>query len=127
MPSPHRLMLQARLVLAAFLLSLGVAVAAPALRPAAIGAFELVCAGGVMKLVERGAADSAGLDRADRQWAAGGLMDCPLCAPPGLLPVSLPVLVPVTPLALLPLAFAQTLLPDRAEALPPARGPPLTI
>ncbi len=81
MPTSYRLMLQARLVLAAFLLSLGVAVAAPALRPAAVGAFEWVCAGGVMKRVERSVTGSA------------------------------------DPSALL----------DRAEALPPARGPPLTI
>lgn len=128
MSATRRLMLHARLVLAAFVLSLGVAIAAPVLRPAA---YEMICAGGVMKLVERtspGASESA---RSGQQPGAladsGGLLGCPLCAAAGLPPAA----VPAPPLAAYSLAAPESAPPAparvRADAPAPARGPPALV
>jgi hypothetical protein len=66
---------QARLVLAVFLLSLGAAIAAPAVTPQRL---EMVCAGGVFKLV---LPEGAGVS------SAPSALDCPLCVPAGVPPV----------------------------------------
>lgn len=114
MSTPLRLMLQARFVLAAFLLSLGLAIASPALKPVSL---EMVCAGGVMQLVERGDEGAAPQGRS--------VLDCPLCTPAGAPPAALPSLLPQPDLpAYRPVfAFAKgvTL---RSDAPAPARGPP---
>jgi hypothetical protein len=106
----------ARLVLAWFALTLGVAIAAPLVQP---GELQIVCSGGAgVKLVQPGDGD-------DAQPIAA--MDCPLCAslaapPPARRGVA------VLPLAGLPQAqgVAQ---PWAAppSGLPPARGPPPSI
>ena len=101
----------ARLVLASFLLSLGVAAASPAVTPRPL---ELVCSGGVYKLVtpETGA-------------QGAGSLECPLCVASSLPPgppmrvagadgfrATPPAWVPGSPHAL------------RAVLPPPARAPP---
>ena len=69
----------ARLVLAWFVLSLGVAVASPLVHPQAM---ELVCsASGVVKVVVQGDDGAQELGRAH--------IDCPLCIPAGAPPLSL--------------------------------------
>jgi hypothetical protein len=101
----------ARLVLAGFLLSLGVAAAAPALKPHVL---EMVCSGGVYKLVsqEGGAPGAAALD-------------CPLCAPAGLPPVAC---APATHgswgAASLPPRLDPPVATVLPPVLPPARAPP---
>lgn len=105
----------ARLVLAWFVLSLGVAIASPLVQPQSL---ELICAtGGAMKLIVKNA-DGTAQER-------GHTLDCPLCAtvaapPPALTPV---VLAP-SPLAhaLQPVAAAH--IAARTAAPLPPRGPP---
>lgn len=103
----------ARLVLAWFTLAIGVAAAAPVLKPQSL---ELLCSGGAMKLLVKDAGGNS---------VSSHALDCPLCAV-GDLPV--------------PVASAQPLLPQPqqaqlpqaevpraarlAAAPPPARGPP---
>ncbi len=114
MSSPRHLLRHARLVLAVWLLSLGVAIAAPALRPVAL---EMVCAAGGMQLVER--SDDGGIAPQVR-----GLLDCPLCAPAGAPPAALPALprldLPAHRVAAAPPPAPQV----RRDAPAPARGPP---
>jgi hypothetical protein len=106
----------ARLVLAWFALSLGVAAASPLVKP--VGA-EWVCSGvGALKLL---------VQNSDADPSPGThAMDCPLCAAvaapasqlagePLLAPVQAHALAPTTPFA-----------PDTAPPLP-ARGPPLRL
>ena len=103
----------ARFVLAWFVLSVGIATAAPAVKPQVL---EMVCAGGVMKLQVLG-----------EEGAAGSLpsLDCPLCAPFHGPPVSA-----ASSIERMTLGQAQpgvVSLPPlcRACAAPlPARGPP---
>ncbi len=105
-----------RVVLAWFVLSLGVAVASPVVKPKAM---ELVCsAAGAVKVIVQ-ADDGA-------QELGASHMDCPLCVLTGAPP-------PATPLAdvptLQPLARAVQSIPAArlaaATAAPlPARGPP---
>ncbi len=115
MSSPRHLLRHARLVLAVWLLSLGVAIAAPALRPVAL---EMVCAAGGMQLVER--SDDGGIAPQVR-----GLLDCPLCAPAGAPPAALPTLLPQPDLPASRPAFASAAVAAlRSDAPPPARGPP---
>ena len=106
----------ARLVLAGFVLALGVAIASPLVQPQSI---ELVCAtGGAMKLIVKNA-DGTAQER-------GHTLDCPLCATLGAPP---PAVLPVT---VAPSALAHALQPvaaahiaSRTAAPLPARGPPL--
>lgn len=115
------LLRHARLVLAVWLLSLGAAIAAPALRPVTL---EMVCAGGVMQLVERSDAGAASQTEGGSASQARGLIDCPLCMPAGAPPAALPALVmsapPSHPVSAAPAADLQV----RSDAPAPARGPP---
>jgi hypothetical protein len=114
MSIPRRLMTQARFVLAVFLLSLGLAMASPALKPVSL---EMVCAGGVMQLVERVDEGAAPQPRS--------VLDCPLCAPAGAPPAALPTLLPLPDLPAYRPAFASAAVAAlRSDAPPPARGPP---
>lgn len=108
----------ARLVLAWFVLSLGVAVASPLVKPQAV---ELVCSGpGAMKLLLKDAGDG-------RSPVAGHALDCPLClsldAPP--------IVAPLAGASAAPMGHVLQSIPSaRIAALtaapPPARGPPAT-
>lgn len=105
----------ARLVLAWFVLSLGVAIATPLVQPQSL---ELICAtGGAMKLIVK-SADGAAQER-------GHTLDCPLCAtvvapPPALTTV---VVAPSSLAhALQPVAAAH--IAARTAAPLPPRGPP---
>lgn len=106
--------LLARLVLAWFVLALGVAVAAPLVQPQAL---ELVCSSvGAVKLVKVGDDGSA---------AASHLLDCPLCLTSSAPPPAVQVQVePPQPLAhaLRPIPAAH--IAGRTAAPLPARGPP---
>ncbi len=105
----------ARLVLAWFVLSLGVAIASPLVNPQSM---ELVCAsGGAMKLVVKSA-------DGDEQ-ARGHTLDCPLCTP---VAAPLPQAAPDVSSGFM---LAHTLRPlaanpwaGHAAAPLPARGPP---
>jgi hypothetical protein len=104
----------ARLVLAWFALSLGVAIASPVVVPQAV---ELICSGGMVKLVPQG--DDSGTPTAQHT------LDCPLCATTAAPPVTASDAIP----ALLPLGHAVQPIPSaRIAALTaaplPARGPP---
>lgn len=112
MQSLRRMTRFARLVLAWFVLSVGVAIAAPAVQPQAL---QMVCSGGAMKLVTVG--DEAGP-------AASATLDCPLCAPfHALPPASRQALRLADPLPLAAAVPADP--PARPSAAPaPARGPP---
>lgn len=104
----------ARLVLAWFALSLGVAVAAPVVQPQGL---DLVCAGGgAMKL----------LAKSDQGKPAGShTLDCPLCvcavAPP---PLATAAALAVRAAPLDAPARIAAHVPTRTAAPPPARGPP---
>jgi hypothetical protein len=105
----------ARLVLAWFALSLGVAIASPLVNPQSM---ELVCAsGGAMKLIVKNA------DGGDGQ--RGHTFDCPLCASLGAPPVALAVTATLAP-DLAHVLRTRVVAPTvgRAAAALPARGPP---
>jgi hypothetical protein len=115
LPNARRI---ARLVLAWFALSLGVAVAAPLVKPERI---ELVCsAGGALKLLAQGDAGSS--------QPLGHTLHCPLCAGPGAPP---PLAQLDTPFAALPAPAVQPRPAARTPALAaaplPARGPPAHV
>lgn len=102
----------ARLVLAVWLLALGVAIASPVVQPPRL---EMICSGGVMKP----------LVQDDGQPATNPSLDCPLCVALGgpLANPGLGVHVKPVPTALAPLATW----PARARLVadrPPVRGPP---
>jgi hypothetical protein len=108
-----------RLVLAWFVLSLGVAMASPIVKPQDI---LLVCTGsGAMKMLVQ-SDDGSATD------VTANTMDCPLCAPMVAPP-------PVAHLAAepdQPLAYALQAIPSahiaaRTAAPLPARGPPVSI
>jgi hypothetical protein len=104
----------ARLVLAWFALSLGVAIASPLVKPQGV---ELVCAGGgAMKLLVKN----------DQGKSAGShTLDCPLCVF-GDAPLPIAVVAVATTEAS-PLAGptrAADPVPARTAAPLPARGPP---
>lgn len=105
--------LLARLALAGFLLSLGVAVASPLVKPPSL---ELVCSGGSLKLVTDDGAGSS---------PSRTLLDCPVCgaldAPPPLR-----VAEAIRPHAASRLPTGPQVIPcvRQAAAPPPARGPP---
>lgn len=109
----------ARFVLAWFVLYLGAAVASPLVHPS--NSFELVCSGaGTAKLIQKTDGGSTG--------PGAAAMDCPLCAPGGAPPPSVPALAPVPPQ---PLAYVMRAIPAaRIAAITaapfPARGPPQT-
>jgi len=105
----------ARLVLAWFVLSIGVAVASPLVHPQAM---ELICSGsGAIKVVVK-TDDGA-------QELAGHSLDCPLCllvgAPPPASQARLPVAHPLAH-ALRPIPAAH--IAARTAAPLPPRGPP---
>jgi hypothetical protein len=104
----------ARLMLAWFVLAIGVAVAAPAVGASSL---ELVCSGGALKLVAK--AGDGGVA------PAGHALDCPLCvhvdAPPLLCASHVFHAAGRSgPLE----AASQTTAVARSAAPPPARGPP---
>jgi len=106
----------ARLALAWFALSIGVAVASPLVSPQAV---ELICAGsGAIKLVAKS-------DEGARETPSHTL-DCPLCvhvgAPPPISQTRLPEVHPLAH-ALLPIPAAH--IAARTAAPLPPRGPPV--
>jgi hypothetical protein len=105
-----------RLVLAWFVLSLGVAVASPIVKPQDI---LLVCTGsGAMKVLVKAADGTA-------SEVTGNTMDCPLCAPMvAPPPVDHWVAEPSQPLAYALLATPSAHIAARTAAPLPARGPP---
>ena len=111
----RRTPLIARILLACWLLSIGVAIASPLVKPQAL---ELICSGaGVMKLLLK--SDDG------KQQATNHALDCPLCAassaPP---PVFGPGVTPMPALAYELHGRFSTYLASRTGAPPPARGPP---
>ncbi len=103
----------ARLVLAGFLLSLGVAVASPVVKPRAL---EMVCSGGSYKLV---AGDEAGTGESP------SALDCPLCVTAGLPPALLATsATAVWGQGALPWGPSLPPAADLADGPPPARAPP---
>jgi len=106
-----------RLVLAWFVLSLGVAVASPIIKPQDI---LLVCTGaGAMKVLVKA-------DDGSTSELGSKTMDCPLCAPMTALlpPASHAALGPAQPLAYALHGIATTHGAARTAAPLPARGPP---
>ena len=105
----------ARLVLAWFVLSLGVAIASPLVQPQSL---ELICAtGGAMKLIVKNA-DGTAQER-------GHTLDCPLCATVAAPPPALtPVVVAPSPLAHALQSLPAAHIAARTAAPLPPRGPP---
>jgi len=105
-----------RLVLAWFVLSLGVAVASPIVKPQDI---LLVCSGsGAMKVLVQS-------DDGSTTELASNSMDCPLCAPMGAPPpVARAVVEPAQPLAYALQSIPSAHIAARTAAPLPARGPP---
>lgn len=104
-----------RLVLAWFVLSIGVAVASPLVHPQAM---ELICSGsGAIKVLVK-------TDDGAKEMF-GHTLDCPLCAHVGAPPIAsqaaLPVLHPLAH-ALRPISVAH--IAARTAAPLPPRGPP---
>jgi hypothetical protein len=105
----------ARLVLVWFALAIGVAVAAPIVKPQSM---ELICSGtGAFKLLVKGDDGTQAL--------ASHTLDCPLCATGGAPPPTA-VVVPSMPQ---PLGYAAQSIPSARIAVLtaaplPARGPP---
>ncbi len=113
MQTLRRMNVLVRLVLAGFLLSLGVAAASPAVKPRPL---ELVCSNGVYKLA---AAGDAGMG------PAASALDCPQCLPAGLPPpVSLTAAAADWAGAVPPQRPHALGCAVRAVLLPPARAPP---
>jgi hypothetical protein len=107
----------ARLVLAWVVLSLGVAVASPIVKPQNV---LLVCTGaGAMKVLVTA-------DDGSTSEVGSVSMDCPLCAsfsaPPPL--VSAPTVEPAQPLAYALQSIPAAHIAARTAAPLPARGPP---
>jgi hypothetical protein len=116
MPALRRARFLARLVLAWFALSLGVAIASPLVKP---GGIELICSGsGAIKLLVKGEPDGG--------QPTGHTLDCPLCAstaaPPPVLRTGL-VFVPALGHVVQPIVAARVAALTAAPL--PARGPPL--
>jgi hypothetical protein len=104
----------ARLVLAWFALSLGVAIASPIVKPQAV---ELICSGGVVKLAGPGD---------DGSTPAGPhLLDCPLCAATAAPPLAQPQpFAAIQPLGYVLQSIPAARMAALTAAPPPARGPP---
>jgi hypothetical protein len=115
MHSLRRARFLARLVLAWFAMSLGVAIASPLVRPAGI---EVICSGaGSIKLLVKGEPDGS--------TTATHTLDCPLCASVGAPPPALRAdleFVPAPGHAVQPIPAAH--IASTAAAPLPARGPP---
>ena len=114
MQSLRRARRLARLVLAWFALSLGVAIAAPLVKPADI---MVICSGaGAIKLMVKGDAGDKG---------TAHTLDCPLCSglqgPPPIVSVALPDIAPLAHV-LEPTVAAR--IAALIAAPLPARGPP---
>ena len=106
--------LLARLVLVWFALSLGVAVASPIVKPVAM---QLVCSGGVAKLVAQGDDGS--------QPVANHTLDCPLCASFGAPPdAGLSAREALAPQGIVAQSHPSSRIAFLAAAPLPARGPP---
>lgn len=105
----------ARLVLAWFVLSIGVAVASPLVKPQAM---ELVCSGsGVMKLLVK--TDDGG------KQVSSFTLDCPLCVTSSAPPPHAPLTAePAQALAHVLQGIAAAHIASLTAAPLPARGPP---
>lgn len=106
-----------RLVLAWFVLSLGVAVASPIVKPQDI---FLVCSGsGAMKVLVKA-------DDGSTSELGSKTMDCPLCGPMAAppLPASNTVVAPYLPLSYALQGIPSAHIAARTAAPLPARGPP---
>lgn len=105
----------ARLVLAWFMLALGVAVASPLIKPQS---WHMVCStSGVVKLLN--------VDADGAAQAGGHTVECPLCWLAGAPPPAPDRLSPLPVITLAPLpAPASTPLASRSAPPLPARGPP---
>jgi hypothetical protein len=106
-----------RLVLVWFVLSLGVAVASPIVKPQDI---LLVCTGsGAMKMLVQA-------DDGSASEVSSNTMDCPLCAPM-VAPPPIPYWAaePAQPLAYALQAIPSAHIAARTAAPLPARGPPI--
>jgi hypothetical protein len=104
----------ARLVLAWFALSLGVAIAAPIVKPHGV---ELICsAGGAVKIMVKGDAG---------QPSGTHTLDCPLCAPSGAPPIASAGLARAQPLRYVVQTIPAARIAALTQPVPPARGPPL--
>lgn len=106
----------ARLVLAWFVLSLGVAVASPLVQPRDV---VFVCHGsGVLQVTltdDEGGTDSTPVPK----------LDCPLCLSVALMPApEVPTVAPAHPLAYALQGIPAAILAARTAAPLPARGPP---
>lgn len=111
----RRSSLIARFLLACWLLSIGVAIASPLVKPQAL---ELICSGaGVMKLLPK--TDDG------KQQAVSHALDCPLCAASGAPPPQVRPALALTPALAYELRSRFSSQPaSRTGAPPPARGPP---
>lgn len=108
----------ARLVLAWFALSLGVAIASPLVKPERV---DVVCsAGGVLKLLAKG--DAGG------SQPLGHTLHCPLCAGPGAPPPPTQLDIPfgALPADGAPARDASPITVMTSAPLP-ARGPPARL
>jgi hypothetical protein len=105
----------ARLVLAWFALSIGVAVASPLIKTQG---FELICSGGAgMQLLDQSDQDGA--------RAAGHTLDCPLCASLAWLPVKAQDVAQASrPQGHVIQSSPEPRVAALTAAPPPARGPP---
>ena len=108
-----------RLVLAWFVLSLGVAVASPIVKPQDI---LLVCTGsGAMKMLVQA-------DDGSTSEVVGNSMDCPLCAPMvAPPPMDHRAVEPVQPLSYALQGIPRAHIAARTAAPFPARGPPVSL
>ena len=105
-----------RLILVWFALSLGAAIASPAVNPQAL---ELICASnGVMKVLVKNA-DGSSTEETRR------MLDCPMCAPVvAPPPVTTTSLQAAQPLGSVLQTSPATHIAATTAAPPPARGPP---
>lgn len=105
----------ARFVLVWFVLSIGVAIASPIVKPQAI---ELICSGsGALKVLVK-------TDDGTRAQS-GHTLDCPLCASLGAPPpVTRQTAQPVSPLAYVLRSIPAARIASLTATPPPARGPP---
>ncbi|MFO1264049.1 MAG: DUF2946 family protein [Rhodoferax sp.] len=106
----------ARLILAWFVLSLGVAVASPLVKPQDA---QWVCSGsGMLKVLVSADTDDSGS-------VSNATLDCPLCLSAALLPLpDAPFVAPIHPLAYALQGIPAAILAARTAAPLPARGPP---
>jgi hypothetical protein len=102
----------ARLVLAWFVLAMGVAIASPVVQPKAT---QLVCSGGTMKLLVHGDGDEP---------ATSHTLDCPLCATPAAPPPVIAATGVQVGLSYIAQPVPAARLAARTAAPLPARGPP---